>query len=67
MRPMSPLQSLTLRGDAAMAVAFAAHQGHIQLPDGAAQEIANALIQLVFNGGLIAVGVGRARAHGPLI
>jgi type IV pilus biogenesis protein CpaD/CtpE len=66
-KPVSALQSLTLRGAAAMAVAFAAHQGHIQLPDGAAQEIANALIQLVFYGGLIAVGVGRARARGPLV
>lgn len=64
---VTALQSLTLRGAAAMAVAFAAHQGHIELPEGAAQEIANAIIQLVFYGGLIAVGVGRARARGPLI
>jgi hypothetical protein len=58
--------SLTLRGAAAMAIAFAAQQMHIELPEGASAEIAEALTELLFYAGLLAVGVGRARARGPI-
>lgn len=60
------LGSLTLRGAAAMAIAFAAQQLHINLPEGAPAEIADALTQLLFYAGLLAVGVGRARARSPI-
>jgi hypothetical protein len=60
------LASLTVRGAAAMAVAFGLSRLGVELPDGAAQAIADAVTDLVFYAGLIAVGVGRARARGPL-
>jgi hypothetical protein len=62
----SALQSLTLRGALVIAVAFAADRAHVHLPDGAAQHIADALIQFAFAIGLVAVGIGRARARGPI-
>ncbi|MDX2233506.1 MAG: hypothetical protein NW200_03325 [Hyphomonadaceae bacterium] len=61
------LSSLTLRGAASMAIAFGLSKLGVTLPDGAPQAIADALAELVFYAGLIAVGVGRARARGPLI
>jgi len=65
--PQRPaLQSLTLRGALAMALAFGLARLGVDLPDGAPQAIAAALVDLVFYAGLIAVGVGRARARGPL-
>jgi hypothetical protein len=60
------LRSLTLRGAAAMAIAFACSRLGVELPEGAAQSIADALADLVFYAGIVAVGVGRARARGPL-
>lgn len=62
----TPIRSLTLRGAAAMAVAFACTQLGVELPEGAAQSIADAVADLVFYAGLVAVGVGRARARGPI-
>lgn len=58
--------SLTLRGALSMAIAFGVSRLGVQLPDAAAQAIAEAATQLVFYAGLIAVGVGRARARGPI-
>ncbi len=63
----SAIQSLTLRSAAANAIAAAAEQLGVTLPDGAAQEVAAALIDLVVTLGLIGVAVGRARARTPII
>jgi hypothetical protein len=60
------LRSLTLRGALAMAIAYGLQQLGVDLPAGAPQSIADALADLAFYGGLIAVGVGRARARHPL-
>ncbi|MGD9981690.1 MAG: hypothetical protein AB7H66_15365 [Hyphomonadaceae bacterium] len=57
------LQSLTLRSAAAIAVAAAASRLGVELPEGAAQDLAGALIDLVITLGLIGVAVGRTRAR----
>lgn len=62
----TPLDSLTLKSAAALAVAFVAGRLGVELPTGAAQEVASALVELVFSLGLIGVSVGRARARGPI-
>ena len=61
------LSSLTLRGAVSMAIGFGLSRLGVDLPPGAAQAIADAVSQLVFYAGLIAVGVGRARARGPIV
>lgn len=63
------IQSLTLRSAAiiAIAIAAAADRLGVVLPEGAAQEIANALIDLVVTLGLIGVAIGRTRARTPII
>lgn len=61
------IQSLTLRSAAAIAVAAAADRLGVVLPDGAAQEVAGALIDLVVTLGLIGVAIGRTRARTPVI
>ena len=58
--------SLTLRGALAMALAFVAGRLGFSIADDQAQLFADAIVQIVFYGGLLAVGVGRARAKGPL-
>ena len=63
----SAVQSLTLRSAAAIAIAAAAQRLGVVLPDGAAQEAASALIDLVVTLGLIGVAVGRARARTPIV
>lgn len=63
----SAIQSLTLKSAAAIAIAAAASRAGIVLPDGAAQELATAFIDLVVTLGLIGVAVGRARARGPIV
>jgi len=60
------IQSLTLRSAAVIAIAAAASRMGIVLPDGAAQEIANSLIDLVVTLGLIGVAIGRTRANTPI-
>jgi hypothetical protein len=60
-------QSLTLRGALAMALAFVASRLGVNVPDDQVQAFADALVQIVFYGGLLAVGVGRARAKAPLL
>ena len=64
--PRPALSSLTLRGAVSMAIGFGLSRLGVELPAGAAQAIADAVSQLVFYAGLIAVGVGRARARGPI-
>lgn len=61
------IQSLTLRSAAIIAIAAAAERLGVTLPDGAAQEIASSLIDLVVTLGLIGVAVGRTRARTPII
>lgn len=61
------IQSLTLRSAAAIAIALGASRLGLTLPDGAAQELAGALADLVITLGLIGVAVGRARARGPIV
>ena len=62
----SAFQSLTLRSAAAIAIAAASQRLGIILPDGAAQELAGAFVDLVVTLGLIGVAVGRARARTPI-
>jgi hypothetical protein len=65
--PKPPLGSLTLKSAAALAAAFVAARLGAHLPEGAAQDIASALVDLVFALGVLGVGVGRARARGPIV
>lgn len=61
------IQSLTLRSAAIIAIAAAANRLGIVLPEGAAQEIANSLVDLVVTLGLIGVAIGRTRARTPIV
>jgi len=61
------INSLTLRSAAAIAIAAAASRLGVVLPDGAAQELAAAFVDLVVTLGLIGVAVGRARARTPIV
>jgi hypothetical protein len=61
------IQSLTLRSAAAIAIAAAASRLGVVLPDGAAQELAGAFVDLVVTLGLIGVAIGRTRARGPIV
>jgi len=61
------LQSLTLRSAAVIAIAAAADRLGVVLPEGAAQEIAQALTDLIVTLGLIGVAIGRARARTPIV
>jgi hypothetical protein len=70
--PTSPLdkpalQSLTLRSAAAIAIAASASRLGVELPEGAAQELAGAFVDLIITLGLIGVAVGRARARTPIV
>lgn len=65
--PKPAIQSLTLRSAAAIAIGMAAERLGVALPDGAAQELASAFIDLVVTLGLIGVAVGRARARTPIV
>lgn len=60
------IQSLTLRSAAAIAVAAAADRLGVVLPEGAAQEVAGALVDLIVTLGLIGVAIGRTRARAPV-
>ncbi len=60
-------QSLTLKSAAAIGVAAIAARCSIDLPDGVAQNLAGAIIDLVTTLGLIGVAIGRTRARGPII
>lgn len=60
-------QSLTLQSAAAIAIAVVASRFSVELPAGAARDLAAALIDLVTTLGLIGVTLGRARARGPLL
>ena len=63
----SAIRSLTLRSAAAIAIAAAAGRLGVVLPEGAAQDLAAALVDLVMTLGLIGVAIGRARARGPIV
>lgn len=63
----SAIHSLTLRSAAAIAIAAAADRFGIILPDGAAQEAAGALIDLIVTLGLIGIAIGRTRARTPIV
>ena len=66
MSEKSARHSLTLQSAAAIAIAAVAARFNVALPDGFAQELAAALIDLVMTLALLGVAVGRARAKGPL-
>jgi hypothetical protein len=61
------IHSLTLQSAAAIAVAACAERLGVTLPEGAAQELASACIDLVVTLGLIGVAVGRSRARTPIV
>lgn len=63
----SAIHSLTLRSAAAIAIAFAAERLGVALPEGAAQDIAAALVDLVVTLALIGVAIGRMRARSPIV
>jgi cadmium resistance protein CadD (predicted permease) len=63
----SAFQSLTLRSAAAIAIAAAADRLGVALPEGAAQDLAAAFIDLVVTLALIGVAVGRTRARTPIV
>jgi hypothetical protein len=63
----SAIRSLTLRSAAAIAIAAAADRLGVALPEGAAQDLASALVDLVVTLALIGVAVGRTRARTPII
>ncbi|MGE3304301.1 MAG: hypothetical protein AB7M12_14445 [Hyphomonadaceae bacterium] len=60
------LTSLTLKGALAMGLAFVAGRLGLAMPDAELAQIADAIVQIVFYAGLLAVGIGRSRAKGPL-
>jgi hypothetical protein len=64
--PKPALQSLTLRSILAVAIAAVASKFSVNLPVGAAQDIAGAAFDLVTTLGLIGAAIGRARATTPL-
>jgi hypothetical protein len=49
-----------------MAVAYALARLGLELPEGAAQTLVGAVVDLVFALGALGVGVGRGRAHNRL-
>lgn len=63
----SAIQSLTLRSAAVIAIAAAAERLGVVLPEGAAQELASAFIDLLVTLGLIGVAIGRSRARTPIV
>jgi hypothetical protein len=63
----SVLRSLTLKSAVAIAVAAAASRIGVVLPEGVAQELAGALIDLVVTLGLIGVAIGRTRARSQIV
>lgn len=65
--PKPALHSLTLRSAAAIAIAAAAQRIGVALPEGLAQDLAAALIDLVVTLGLVGVAIGRVRARSPIV
>jgi hypothetical protein len=62
----SASQSLTLKSAAAIAIALVASKFSIHLPEGLAQSLASAAIDLISTLGLFGVAIGRVRARGPI-
>jgi hypothetical protein len=63
----SVLRSLTLKSAVTIAIAAAASRIGVVLPEGAAQELAGALVDLVVTLGLIGVAIGRTRARSQIV
>lgn len=61
------IHSLTLRSAAAIAIAAAASRLGVVLPEGAAQEMATAFVDLIITLGLIGVAIGRTRARAAIV
>jgi hypothetical protein len=61
------IQSLTLRSAAAIAIAAAAGRLGVELPEGAAQELAGAALDLIVTLGQIGLAIGRTRARTPIV
>jgi len=61
------IHSLTLRSAAAIAIAAAASRLGVVLPEGAAQEMATAFVDLIITLGLIGVAIGRTRARSAIV
>ncbi len=60
-------QSMTLRSAAAIAIAAVAARFSLDLPEGMAEDLAGAIIDLITTLGLIGVAIGRTRARGPIV
>lgn len=60
-------QSMTVRSAVAIAVAAVAARFSVDLPEGLAEQLAGAVIDLITTLGLIGVAIGRARARGPIV
>lgn len=67
MSEKSITRSMTLQSAVAIAIAAVAGRFSMELPEGAAQEIAGAFIDLITTLGVIGVAVGRVRARGPIV
>ena len=63
----TPPESLTLKSAAATAIDAVFTRFNVELPTGAAQQIATAVFDLITTLGLIGVALGRARARGPIV
>lgn len=59
-------RSLTIASALAMLFAYCAERLNLALPPGMAEQAAQLAIDLIFSLGALGVGVGRARAKGPL-
>ncbi|MBY0448792.1 MAG: hypothetical protein K2P95_08885 [Hyphomonadaceae bacterium] len=59
-------RSLTIASALAMLFAYCAERLNIPLSPGVAEQAAQLAIDLIFSLGALGVGVGRARAKGPL-
>ncbi|MES1199751.1 MAG: hypothetical protein ABUS48_07210 [Pseudomonadota bacterium] len=64
--PKPAIQSLTLKSIAAVAIAFVANHFKFALPQGAAEQVASSIIDLITTLGLIGAAVGRTRASAPI-
>lgn len=65
--PPKPVhRSLTIASALAMMLAYCAERLELSLPAGMAEHLAQLLIDIVFSLGALGVGLGRARARGPL-
>lgn len=64
--PKPAHRSLTIVSALAMLLAYCAERLNLSLPPGAADHAAQLLLDVAFTLGAMGVGLGRARAKGPL-